>query len=163
MAEGFRHTAGGGYTLNIIRHGHDDVVQDTGINITGGVVYPGEALQLTENANGNRAFEYHDGTDGNGVYVAVEADGRGMTAQPDRDEDAYADGEAIECVKIDPSAGLNVHLATGETVAIGDGIGPAAGTGKFVTGATQTVAEADEAKDLSGASNSELVATEVIQ
>lgn len=161
MAEGYTHTAGGGYTLNIIRHGHDQVVQKIGHNGTGGEVKPGEALQIGEDGNGEVEFTHHDGSADNGVYIAIEADGRGMTAQPD-DGDGYGDGEAITAVRFTDAAGLNVRLATGETVAIGDAVGPAAGTGNFTTGSSNLVAEADEALDTTGASSPELVQTEGI-
>lgn len=163
MAEGFRHDAGGsGESLKVCRFGRGEFTQKEGVNVSGGELLPGHAVQLTATANGDAGFDYHDGAASTPIYVVVEARGRGMSADTD---EGYADGEGLTAVRAS-GGGLNVKLSSGETVALGDEIGvdSASVDGTF----TSTVAdynfvygEVDEALDLSGASSAELVATEV--
>lgn len=158
--EGFRHSAGGeDGKLGIVRFGRDDMSRRERPNNTGGAVMPGEALMVTTDGDGNQVFEYHDGNQETAVYVAVEARGRGMDAQTD---DGYEDGGLV--IAANPSGGgLNLRVATGESLTDGDEVLPGAGTGLFIaeSGEGWAVAHADETKDLSGLTDPELVATEV--
>lgn len=163
MAEGFKHSAGGGNRLSIVRYGRDQMSQRELTNNTGGAVMPGEAVMVTEDGNGNPVFEYHDGSTDATVYVVCEARGRGMDAQTD---DGYADGEGMVAANASGGAGLHLALATGETVVNGDTIGVDSGAadGTFTSASAdynEGFAEADEDRDLSGASDPALVATEV--
>ncbi len=162
MAEGYRHTAGNeGESLRVCRFGREEFTQKEATNDSGGEILPGHALQLTTDANGNAAFDYHDGAASTPLYVATEARGRGMNADT---TDGFEDGESLAAVRAS-GGGLNVKLGIGETVVIGDEIGvDTAADGTFTATSADynfVFGEADESLDLSGASSAELVATEV--
>lgn len=162
MAEGYTHDAGGSDPLRIVRYNREEMSQREATNNTGGVIYPGEALMLTEDTNGNTVFEHHDGSVDNTVYVALAATGRGMDAQTD---EGYADGEGVTAVNAS-GGGLNLMLTDGVSVDTGTpvGVDSAAADGTFTATSAdynEVFAEADESLDLSGASSPALVATEV--
>lgn len=162
MAEGYKHEAGGGgEALKVCRYGREEFTQKEATNISGSEILPGHALQLTQDANGNAAFDFHDGSPETPVYVAVEARGRGMSADTD---DGFADGESLAAVRAS-GGGLNVKLGADSTVVIGDVIGvDTAADGTFTSTSADFnfgFGEADEQLDLTGAGSAELVATEV--
>lgn len=157
--EGFRHTAGGDKTLSIIRHGGGEMTQTEASNGESNPIFPGAAVHITTNAEGYRVFEYHDGSEGNAVYIVTPARGRGMDAQTD---EGFETGELLAACRAS-GGGLNVLLKSGENVDVGDAISPEAGTGLFTAADTSDPAfEVDEKLDLSGATESALVAVEVV-
>lgn len=156
--EGFRHQAGGGDNLSIVRYGRDEMTQRELPNGTGGAVMPGEALTVGTDADDNPVFEYHDGNEETTVYVAVEARGRGMDAQTD---EGYPADDAI--IAVNPSGGgLNLRVAVGEALTDGTTLIPdASGTFIAESGEGWGFAFADETFDTSGLSDPALVASEV--
>jgi hypothetical protein len=163
MAEGYKHEAGGDYeAFKICVNGREQFSQKEAINDTGGAVYPGEALEYGTDAEGNRAFTYHSGNADAPLYIAVEFRAAGMNANTDI---GYEAGDNVIAVRATGGA-LNVKLADGETVVIGDEIGvdSAAADGTFTATSADynfVFGEVDEDLDLSGASAAELVETEV--
>lgn len=157
MPEGFRHNAGGGDKLGIIRYGRDEMTQHELPAASN--IYPGQALMRTTDADGNPVFDHHDGTAEKAVYVAVEARGRGMDAQTD---DGYAVDDLVIAV-LPSGGGLNLQVATGEDLVQGDPLTVEAGTGNFIEAASgdEVTAHAGEDYDLTGLSNPALVSTEV--
>lgn len=158
MAEGYRHSAGGGNKLGIVRYGRDQMTRhERPANET---IMPGQAIMKTNDGNGDPVFELHDDTDEKSVYVAVEARGRGMDAQT---SDGYSDGDLVVAV-LAAGGGLNLSVATGQDLEEGDALTIEGGsTGEFVaaSGGDRVFAQAGEDYDTSGLSNPALVATEV--
>lgn len=162
--EGSRFTAGGGNRLGIVRYGREEMTQyERTADPSGSNILPGDALMATTDGNGNPVFAHHDGTATKDVYVAVEARGRGMDAQTDT---GYVAGEdSVKAVRAS-GGGLHLRLAAGETVTDGDPLvvnGAADGTwaAESGEGAVAVEAHASEDLDLSGASEPELLKTEV--
>lgn len=157
MPEGFRHEAGGGDKLGIIRYGREEMTQhELPANSN---VYPGQALMRTTDGNGDPVFDLHDGTAEKAVYVAVEARGRGMDAQTDT---GYEVDDLVIAV-LPSGGGLNLQVATGEDLVQGDALTVEGGTGNFIEAAAgdEVTAHAGEDYDLTGLSDPVLVRTEV--
>lgn len=164
MAEGYRHTAGGGNVLSVIRHGREEMTEIEGVNDEGSELLPGEAVMLGENSNGAHAFSYHDGSADEPVYIVKDASDRGMTADVSSG-DGFADGEGLTAIRAS-GGGVNIKLSTGETLARGDllGVDSNSTDGTFTNDSANYNAvygELDEDIDTSGASNPALAATEV--
>lgn len=117
--------------FGIIRHGREEMVQyEHEMNSGSADIEPGYLLERADES-GDITVQPHstDAEQDPTAYVAVEARGRGMNALAgdddgrDDDPDVYSTGgdSFVKYVKAS-GGGLNMKLAAGESVSIGDGL-----------------------------------------
>ena len=145
--------------FGVVRYGRDEMVQHEHRLADGAdAVAPGELVERVDDDGDIRVQAHSEAGSADNCYVVIEARGRGMNAQ---DGEYDVDGDDLVRYVDASGGGLNMHLAAGEDVSIGDGL-ESDGAGQLVAQDTgDAVAEAAAAVDNSAGADAVFIPTEV--